>query len=148
MSTEPSIEIKILGSEIKLTGKPSQLHDINKLIEPIVQQIDKNIINLNKEEKALLRQIEQEARDGNKHKLPKDFERGSDEHETYRSLRRRHLIRPVLSGKWEAGKEVEITDFGRAVLDIKRDEIWPEENTKSSATAQQVVGPERGKRVS
>jgi len=129
LQNSTSIEIKMLGSEVKFTGKPSELRDIdiNKIIQPIVQAIDKNIINLSSEEKKLLQEIDSDISTKKEHKLPDRFERNSELHEIYRSLRQRHLIKPKEGGLFERpGQEVEITDFGRAVLDLKKNEIFSE----------------------
>ncbi|PHJ59031.1 hypothetical protein VF14_13630 [Nostoc linckia z18] len=122
-----SIEIKIPGSEIKLTGKPSDLRDIDKAIQSIIQELDKNIINLSNQEKDLLLEINNDINKNNKHKLCDDFQRGSNLHKTYQGLRQRHLIRPKEGGQFNSGKEIEITDFGSAVLELRRTVIWPEE---------------------
>ena len=120
-----SVEIKLLGSEIKLTGKPSELENIKKIIEPILAQIDKNIVNLDDAEKHLFREINEAISSHKVHKLPPDFKRGSDLHKTYQRLRERHLI--ALDGKFDAGKVVNITAFGRTVLELRGSEIWPED---------------------
>jgi hypothetical protein len=48
--------------------------------------------------------------------LPSSFVRGSEDHERYRALRKRGLLRPKEGGQWQPGKHLELTPIGAAVL--------------------------------
>jgi hypothetical protein len=108
------------GGEVTVSGEKAR-----DIAESVLKEVDELIEGMTPKESGELRKF---AAATGPLELCKDVEREFVRHSTYhkeilRDLRRRHLIRPLESGPWDCGKHIEITPFGRLVLNIRGKEI-------------------------
>ena len=116
-----NLTVKISGGgEVTISGEKAR-----DIAESVLKEVDELIEDMTPKESSELRKF---AAATNPLELCKDVERDFKRNSTYhneilRDLRKRHLIRPMESGKWDCGKHIEITPFGRLVLNIRGKEI-------------------------
>lgn len=102
------------GQEIVLTAAESK-----DAAGTLLDEVDRLIRRLTDDDKALLAKIIDQGGAVLIEQVLPGFRRDTPEHESLRRLRDCQLIRPVGSGRFEAGKYLEIKPFGRALLRIR-----------------------------
>ncbi len=119
--TKEATEIKIKIGDYELSSS-RQVNEI--FIKPILNELDEAVATLLAVQKSefikIYNQIYVQGRD---FKLPDNFERDSDYHNTLRALRNVNFIRPFGGGKWKAGQQIEIKHFGRIAAKLKSKEL-------------------------
>jgi len=112
---------KVTGLTVELpVGKLTfTIRETEAILEAMLVLVDSLIEDMAPEERQYFIQMKDVPTP-----VPDDFERDiSPEHKILQNLRRKNLIRPSAGGRWEKGKLMEITPFGRLVLQIRREQI-------------------------
>ena len=121
-----NLRVKIPGDgEVEITAEQTK-----SIVEQMLKEVDNLIEDMTPEQ---CNEFLKFAAAGSAIQLADDFIRESDFHnKVLRPLRRRHLIRPTESGRWQSKKHIEITPFGRLVLNVRREEIKKEASKSST----------------
>jgi hypothetical protein len=123
-----------LATEVKFEFGGSKFavsqHLDEVLIRPLQDELDEAIYALTGEQKRLFREIYKRIEgDRTRYYVPADFIRsGENKEETqqlknFRALRDVNFIRPILGGRWEAGKEIQLKNFGKLAAKMKGAEL-------------------------
>jgi hypothetical protein len=112
------VVLKVAGSEIQIDADTA-----NAIISQLIEDVDTIFNGLTPQQKAYLYEIASSSSGGQMYQLPATFIRESEEHQILRALRTSLLIRTITGPRFEAGKKVEVTRFGRLILDLKREQL-------------------------
>ena len=113
------VKIKIGDYELSASGETSEI-----FIKPIINELTDAVATLLPEQKNEFRKIyNQVCVEGREFQLPSEFQRDSEYHSRLRALRNVYFIRPVGGGRWQAGKQVEVKNFGKLAAKLKTKEL-------------------------
>jgi hypothetical protein len=113
--------IKMAGAEIRLTASEAvdAVSDIFSEVDAILRD------HLTTQEKHLFSKIVRASRALAVEDLFPGFQRDPEQLKMLRALRGVYFIRPVEGGRWQPGKHVEVTSFGRLVARHRSESLSP-----------------------
>lgn len=113
------VTIKIGAYELSSSKQTSEI-----FIKPILNELEDAVSTLLSDQRfEFIKIYNQIYVQGENYKVPDDFVRESSYHGTLRALRNIGFIRPLQGGKWTAGKQVEVKNFGRLAAKLKAKEL-------------------------
>ena len=114
------VKIKVPGgTEIFLS-----LDRVESIVQDVVEGIDELVKSLSDNERFILMELSKHGPSEIQKLFPK-FERStsdqpSEQHEALRALRKKNIVKPIVGGRFRTDKIVEITPFGKLVLQLKK----------------------------